>query len=99
MASLAGLAPGGSSIAYAASKAALIHLTYCLAVALAPDATVNCIAPGLVEGTRMAERVPQAMKELAHAQRRAHNPLQVREQVAAPRSTETSAMRHMGSAD
>src|SRR5579871_2250431 len=34
IASLAGLAPGGSSIAYAASKAALIHLTHCLAVAL-----------------------------------------------------------------
>jgi 3-oxoacyl-[acyl-carrier protein] reductase len=59
IASLAGLAPGGSSIAYASSKAGLIHLTHCLAVALAPDVTVNCIAPGLVEGTRMAERVPE----------------------------------------
>jgi 3-oxoacyl-[acyl-carrier protein] reductase len=49
IASLAGLYPGGSSIAYAASKAGLIHLTRCLAVALAPDVTVNCIAPGLVE--------------------------------------------------
>ncbi len=68
IASLAGLAPGGSSIAYAASKSALIHLTHCLAVALAPDVTVNCIAPGLVEGTRMAERVPEAMKQLARAQ-------------------------------
>lgn len=67
IASLAGLAPGGSSIAYASSKAALIHLT-CLAVALAPDVTVNCIAPGLVEGTRMAERVPQAMKEQIRTQ-------------------------------
>ena len=34
IASLAGIRPGGSSIAYAASKAALIHLTRCLAVAL-----------------------------------------------------------------
>jgi 3-oxoacyl-[acyl-carrier protein] reductase len=68
IASLAGLAPGGSSIAYAASKAALIHLTHCLAVALAPDVTVNCIAPGLVDGTRIAERVPDAMKQLARAQ-------------------------------
>lgn len=68
IASLAGLAPGGSSVAYAASKAALIHLTHCLAVALAPDVTVNCIAPGLVEGTRMAERVPEAMKQLARSQ-------------------------------
>lgn len=68
IASLAGLAPGGSSIAYAVSKAALIHLTHCLAVALAPDVTVNCIAPGLVEGTRMAERVPETVKQRARAQ-------------------------------
>jgi 3-oxoacyl-[acyl-carrier protein] reductase len=64
----AGIAPGGSSIAYAASKAALIHLTHCLAAALAPDVTVNCVAPGLVEGTRMADRVPEAMKQMARAQ-------------------------------
>jgi 3-oxoacyl-[acyl-carrier protein] reductase len=65
IASVAGLFPGGSSIAYATSKAALIHLTRCLAVALAPDVTVNCIAPGLVEGTRMAQRLPQEMAQLA----------------------------------
>jgi 3-oxoacyl-[acyl-carrier protein] reductase len=68
IASLAGIAPGGSSIAYASSKAGLIHLTHCLAVALAPDVTVNCIAPGLVEGTRMAERVPEDMKRIARMQ-------------------------------
>lgn len=62
IASLAGLAPGGSSIAYAVSKAGLIHLTHCLAVALAPDVSVNCVAPGLVEGTRMADRLPEAMR-------------------------------------
>jgi 3-oxoacyl-[acyl-carrier protein] reductase len=62
------IAPGGSSIAYASSKAGLNHLTHCLAVALAPDATVNCIAPGLVEGTRMAERVPEDMKRIARMQ-------------------------------
>jgi 3-oxoacyl-[acyl-carrier protein] reductase len=68
IASLAGIAPGGSSIAYAASKAALIHLTHCLAIALAPDVTVNCIAPGLVEGTRMAGRLPEEVKQHARAQ-------------------------------
>jgi 3-oxoacyl-[acyl-carrier protein] reductase len=50
------------------SKAALIHLTHCLAVALAPDVTVNCVAPGFVEGTRMGERLPEAMKQLARSQ-------------------------------
>ena len=52
IASVAGLGPHGSSIAYAVSKAGLIHLTRCLAVALAPETLVNCVAPGLLEGTR-----------------------------------------------
>ncbi len=52
IASVAGLAPQGSSIAYAVSKAGLIHLTRCMAVALAPQVLVNCIAPGFLEGTR-----------------------------------------------
>ncbi len=50
--SVAGLHPTGSSIAYAVSKAGLIHLTRCMAVALAPETLVNCVAPGLLEGTR-----------------------------------------------
>lgn len=57
IASVAGLNPGGSSIAYATSKAGLIHLTRCLAVALASQVTVNCVAPGLMEGTRMTSRL------------------------------------------
>jgi 3-oxoacyl-[acyl-carrier protein] reductase len=52
IASVAGLQPVGSSIAYAVSKAGLIHLTRCMAVALAPETLVNCVAPGLIEGTR-----------------------------------------------
>jgi 3-oxoacyl-[acyl-carrier protein] reductase len=50
--SVAGLSPMGSSIAYAVSKAGLIHLTRCMAVALAPETLVNCVAPGLLDGTR-----------------------------------------------
>ena len=50
--SVAGLTPTGSSIAYAVSKAGLIHLTRCMAVAMAPETLVNCVAPGLLEGTR-----------------------------------------------
>jgi 3-oxoacyl-[acyl-carrier protein] reductase len=52
IASVAGVGPTGSSIAYAVSKAGLIHLTRCMAVALAPETLVNCVAPGLLEGTR-----------------------------------------------
>ena len=47
-----GPGPTGSSIAYAVSKAGLIHLTRCMAVAMAPETLVNCVAPGLLEGTR-----------------------------------------------
>lgn len=55
--SVAGFHPGGSSIAYAVSKAGLAHLTRCLAVALAPDVLVNSVAPGLMEGTAMTQRL------------------------------------------
>lgn len=68
IASIAGLFPGGSSMAYACSKAGLIHLTHCLAVALAPEISVNCVAPGLVEGTRMAQRLPEKMANAARRQ-------------------------------
>lgn len=68
IASVGGLNPGSSSIAYSCSKAGLIHLTHCLAVALAPHIAVNCVAPGLVEGTRMAKRLPEGMAEGARRQ-------------------------------
>ena len=68
IASVGGLYPASSSIAYSASKAGLIHLTRCLAVALAPDVTVNCIAPGLVEGTRMAQRIPEEVVQMERQQ-------------------------------
>jgi 3-oxoacyl-[acyl-carrier protein] reductase len=55
--SVAGLAPVGSSIAYATTKAGLIHLTRCMAVALAPEVLVNSVAPGLMEGTRMTSNL------------------------------------------
>lgn len=63
IASVGGLSPGSSSIAYSCSKAGLIHLTHCLAVAMAPEVSVNCVAPGLVEGTRMANNVPDAIAQ------------------------------------
>jgi 3-oxoacyl-[acyl-carrier protein] reductase len=50
--SVSGIGPTGSSIAYAVAKAGLIHLTRCMAVALAPATLVNCVAPGLLDGTR-----------------------------------------------
>lgn len=64
--SVAGLTPTGSSIAYAVAKAGLIHLTRCMAVAVAPETLVNCVAPGFLEGTRAtsnlrAEHIERSM--------------------------------------
>ena len=63
--SVAGLSPSGSSIAYAVSKAGLIHLTRCMAVGLAPDILVNCIAPGYLEGTRATANLDPAYRAKA----------------------------------
>jgi 3-oxoacyl-[acyl-carrier protein] reductase len=67
IASIAGLMPGGSSIAYAVSKAGLIHLTRCMSVALAPDVLVNCVAPGLLEGTRATANLSNVQIEKSAA--------------------------------
>lgn len=65
--SVAGLYPAGSSMAYAVSKAALIHLTRCMAVALGPAVLVNSVAPGLMEGTRMTDNLAHEYVERSRA--------------------------------
>ncbi len=50
--SQAGIRPIGSSMPYSVSKAAVIHMNECLALTLAPQIRVNCVAPGPVDNTR-----------------------------------------------
>jgi 3-oxoacyl-[acyl-carrier protein] reductase len=56
VASIAGLNGNGSSVAYCASKAAVITMTKSLARALAPDIRVNAVAPGFIESRWTAEQ-------------------------------------------
>ena len=64
--SLAGVRPVGSSIPYAASKAALNHTTRLLAATLGPDVRVNAVAPGLVDTPWTQDW--DTVREFVHAQ-------------------------------
>ena len=66
------------------SKAGLNHLTLCMAAALAPEVTVNCVAPGHMKGTRMTSNLrPEhiAKTEQTAALRRSVNKDDVADQV------------------
>ena len=63
-ASVAGVKPSGSSLPYAVTKGASIHLSKCLANIMAPKVKVNSISPGLLM-TEWGRQFPQA-KQDAH---------------------------------
>ncbi|WUJ73789.1 SDR family oxidoreductase [Kribbella soli] len=80
----AGVRPKGSSIAYAASKAALNHVTKLLAAALGPEVRVNAVAPGLVD-TPLTESWTDAQElwKTASPMRRAAQPSDVADLISA----------------
>lgn len=84
VASIAGLRPTGSSIPYAASKAAVNHLTVLLAHVTGPEVRVNAVAPGLVDTPWTADWdvVRQAVTQMAPL-RRSGQPEDVAEVVVA----------------
>jgi 3-oxoacyl-[acyl-carrier protein] reductase len=71
-------------MAYAVSKAAAIHLTRCLAFALAPEIRVNAVAPALVVTRWWAHASAEQL-----AQMRASFPLQ---RSIAPEEVATAAL-------
>lgn len=79
----AGIRPKGASIPYAATKAALNHVTRLLAVSLAPLIRVNAVAPGLVDTPMTADwtQAQQLWKERA-PMRRAASPEDIAQAVA-----------------
>jgi 3-oxoacyl-[acyl-carrier protein] reductase/pteridine reductase len=69
MGSLGGQKPWGMHAHYCSSKAALHMLTQVMAKALAPEITVNCVAPGMID-SGAGEKDPTLLQRLA-----AHTPM------------------------
>ncbi|AGZ43197.1 short-chain dehydrogenase/reductase SDR [Actinoplanes friuliensis DSM 7358] len=79
----AGVRPKGGSIAYAASKAALNHVTKLLAAALGPEVRVNAVAPGLVDTPLTKDwTAAQELWKTVSPMRRAAKPQDVADLIA-----------------
>ena len=76
VASIAGVKGVGSSIAYAASKGALITMTQSLARVLGPEIRVNAVCPGFIAGEWLAEGMGKETYEASKSFLEAKTPLQ-----------------------
>jgi len=77
IASVAGVFGNGSSVAYAASKGALVTMTKSLARALAPAIRVNAVAPGYVGTGWFEKRLGEAGVAALHARLAAQTPMAI----------------------
>jgi 3-oxoacyl-[acyl-carrier protein] reductase len=68
MASIAAITGVGSSIAYAASKGALVTMTMSLARVLGPQIRVNAVCPGFVEGEWLKNGLGEDVYEMIRSQ-------------------------------
>lgn len=75
MASIAGITGVGSSIAYAASKGAMVTMTMSLARVLGPQIRINAICPGFVQGEWLEQGLGKENYEAMLARARKVAPL------------------------
>jgi 3-oxoacyl-[acyl-carrier protein] reductase len=95
MASIAGLRPRPTAIAYSVSKAGLIAFTRSMAAALAPHGIrVNAVAPGLIDTDMVSNMAPDRREELIRATpiSRLGEPAEIAEVVRFLLSDESSFM-------
>ena len=77
VASIAAVTGVGSSIAYAASKGAMVTLTLSLARALGPEIRVNVVCPGFIQGGWLEQGLGSERYEAAKAHLEATAPLRL----------------------
>lgn len=75
VASIAGVQGIGSSVAYAASKGALLNMTKSLARVMGPQIRVNAVCPGFIQGEWLQEGLGEAGYARALAAMEAKAPL------------------------
>jgi len=77
VASTAAITGVGSSVAYAASKGALVTMTLSLARALGPEIRINAVCPGFIQGDWLREGLGDAQYEAAKLHNERNAPLGV----------------------
>lgn len=96
MASIAAITGVGSSIAYAASKGALVTMTLSLARVLGPQIRVNAICPGFVAGEWLKKGLGEQIYEAIRQQYADISPLKA---TATPDTVAQTVLALVGGAD